>query len=70
MKNGIYVSVWDGSTALESACLINETTHEITILETFNVDVDILETEYVIIDGVQFPACNADEYDGNGYYYN
>lgn len=70
MKNGIYVSVWDGGYTLESACLVNEETHEITILETFDVDVDILENEYVMIDGIVFPACNITEYVGDGYYYN
>lgn len=69
MRNGIYVSIWDGGTALTSACLIDEKTHKIVIQKIFDVDVDILEDEYIIIDNIHFPVCCIDEYDGNGYYY-
>ncbi len=69
MKKAIYVSVWDESVYLESVCLVKETTREIFILESHDANVDILESEYVIIDNVRFPVCNIAEYDGNGYFY-
>jgi hypothetical protein len=70
MKNAIFVSIWDGNLVLESACKINEKTHEIYDIEKYNISVEILEEEYVIIDGAKYPACNIDEYTGDGYYYN
>ena len=69
MKNAVFCSVWDGGFVLESACKIDEETREIYDIATHDTPVEILEKEYVIIDGEEHPASSSEEYNGNGYYY-
>lgn len=68
IKNAQYVSVWNGGFELVSTCKINTQTHEIfdiqTLADTVDDDgdeLDILDEEYVIIDGQKFPARNTDD---------
>lgn len=59
-----FVSVWNGGVDVRSKCKVNTRTHEIFEIELSkeNPDnLDILEREYVEIDGNEFPAFCKDE---------
>ena len=51
---GAYTSVWDGGISLTSKCIVNLETKEVTILESFDTDVDVLEEEYITLDGIEY----------------
>lgn len=61
-----YYSLWDGDILLESQCMVNLKTREIFNIEPSGVSgdsVNVLEEEYVEIDGIKAPACRKDELD-------
>ena len=41
MKEGSYTSVWDDGTTLVSRCIVNMSTRQVTILDSFDMDVQI-----------------------------
>lgn len=51
---GTYTSVWDGGISLTSKCIVNLKTKEVTILESFDADVKVLEKEYITLDGIEY----------------
>jgi hypothetical protein len=55
---GEYVSVWDGGQELHSRCTVNLVARTVEIEECHEADVDSLEEEYVLLDGVKYPAAN------------
>lgn len=64
---GKYVSIWDGGTAIRSRCTVNLKTREVVIHDSYDIDVDVLDQEYVelINDETYYPAANEssrDEY--------
>ena len=52
--NATFVSVWDGGTAIETECKINTITREVFDIISVEADVDVLERQYVIIDGQEY----------------
>lgn len=67
----VFVSVWDGGIEISSRCLVNMETKEVFDIEPTKYDGDILEKEYVEIDGIQYPVSKLDdgaEYDGMFWY--
>lgn len=61
-----YYSLWDGDILLESECKVNLKTREIYEIEPSGVSGDslnVLEEEYIEIDGIKAPACRKDELD-------
>ena len=64
--NAIYVSVWDGGLKLESPCKINTNTRRITGIKKFHdVDVEVLDEEYVEVNGVKYRAGRKEELESN-----
>ena len=53
-SSGTYVSVWDGGTEVRSRCTVDLDNNTITIHEVHDVDVDVLDREYLIIDNDPF----------------
>ena len=61
-----YCSLWDGDILIESQCMINLKSREITDIEPSGVSGDslnVLDEEYVMIDDIKVPACRKDELD-------
>ena len=70
IKSATYTSIWDGGHAITTDCKVNMDTKEVFDIEPIDVDVDILENEYVTIDGKQYPVARKDEIENNnGYWY-
>lgn len=62
--DAIYVSVWDGGLKLISPCKVNLNTRKITrIKKNYDVDVDVLDEEYIEVNGVKYRAGRKDELD-------
>lgn len=53
---GAFVSIWDGNVYIETSCKINLETKEVFDIQTSSYNGDILEKEYVIIDGEEYPV--------------
>lgn len=82
MKNLIlatFTSVWDGGYEITSDCKINPETHEIVEIEekegiVDGEEVEILDREYVTVNGEDFPAYDKSAIEGVGnseaYWYN
>ena len=62
IKNGTFTSVWDGGYEVTTNCKVNMETKEVFDIESVDVDVDILEEEYVTIDGVDYSVSDIDGY--------
>lgn len=58
IKEATFTSVWDGGYEVTTNCKINMETKEVFDIETVDVDVNILEYEYVTIDGKEYPVSN------------
>lgn len=56
IKNALFVSVWDGGVEIETPCRVNMETMEVFDIMKARYDGDILEKEYVEIDGEEFPV--------------
>lgn len=55
--DGTYTSVWDDGIKLTSKCTVNMDTKMVMILESLDVDVRILENEYITLNGEDFDVC-------------
>ncbi len=70
-----FTSVWDGGHALTTSCTVNTETREITDIETADAqgeEFDVLEEQYVTVNGKKYPAVPADsrdENDSESYWY-
>jgi hypothetical protein len=58
MAQATYVSVWDGGITLRSRATVNVKKRTVTIHECHDVDVEVLEEEYVELGDKDFPATN------------
>jgi hypothetical protein len=60
IKNATFTSVWDGGYEVTTNCKVNTETKEVFDVEIAEVDdsLDILEAEFVTIDGVDYPVSN------------
>lgn len=83
IKNATFVSVWDDGFEVASGCKVNTDTNEIFDIEQVcfdGLDVEILDREYIIIDGNEYDVRQYDVYDvadfvpddlaDNEYWYN
>ena len=71
IKNAIFISVWDDGIRVPGKCKVNNNTKEVFDIELVNVgdiDLEILESEYVVIDGIEFPVSRYGE-DDTEYWY-
>ena len=62
IKNGTFTSIWDGGYEVTTNCKINMETKEVFDIEMAEVGdaVDILEAEFVTIDGIDYAVSNDD----------
>lgn len=68
IKDATFISVWDGGFELISDCKVNTETREIFDITTYEDAVDddgyeleVLDREYVIVDGEEFCAGNVEQ---------
>lgn len=66
---GTYTSVWDGNIQLDSPCIVDLQTKRIEVQGSYDLDVEVLESEYVTIAGHQYSVCQEEDYEGKGFYY-
>lgn len=72
---GFYISEWDGGIEIVSEAIIDTKTKKVEIgkhLYDYDfdaLDLEILDREYVIIDGIEYPCRRKDEADENDYWY-
>ena len=62
IKNATFTSVWDGGYEVTTNCKVNMETKEVFDIEMAEVDdnLDILEAEFVTIDGIDYAVSNDD----------
>lgn len=62
IKNGTFTSVWDGGYEVTTNCKINMETKEVFDIEKIEVNEELehLDSEYVTIDGKNYPIFNLD----------
>lgn len=67
IKDATFTSVWDGGYEVTTNCKVNMETREIFDIEIAEVgdSLDILEEEFVTIDGIDYPISD----DGNTDYW-
>ena len=66
-----FTSVWDGGFAVATSCKVNMATKEVFDIEVSAVSadgLDVLDEQYITIDGEKFPVF--DEETEDGYWYN
>lgn len=66
IKNATFVSVWDDGFEVASGCKVDTDTKEVFDIEQVCIDwldVEVLDSEYVVIDGNEYDACHHDVYD-------
>ena len=57
IKNATFTSVWDDGYEITTNCKVNMKTKEVFDIEVAEVDgLEILEKEYVVIDGEEYPV--------------
>lgn len=63
--DAVYVSVWDDGVAITSACKVNLATREVFDIEIIEpeIELDICENEYVVINRKDYPVVYKDEFD-------
>ena len=71
IKYAEFVSVWDGGYEVTTKCRVDTETLEVFNIESSeNVDgLDVLEREYVVIDGEEYPCYEKDEACEDEYWY-
>lgn len=77
IKNATFVSVWDDGFEIASGCKVDTDTNEVFDIEQVCFDwfkVEVLEREYIIIDGNEYDVCQYDVCDladlaDNEYWY-
>lgn len=69
IRNATYTSVWECGYTITTNCKVNTETKEVFDIEVSDIDVDdMLEEEYVTIDGKDYPvSCNGE--DDTEYWY-
>ena len=61
IKNATFVSVWDDGIEIKTNCKVNTETREIFDIEKAHVDgLEIVNEEYVTIDGMDYNAVSAE----------
>ena len=71
IKSATFTSVWDGGYGVTTDCKVNTETKEVFDIYLVNVDdfdLEILEREYVTIDGKEYPVSRDGE-DDTEYWY-
>ena len=72
--NGLYVSEWDDGIEIQSEAVIDLETKEVTIgkhlydYDFDSMDLEILNREFIVIDGEEYPCCVKGSADGDYLY--
>ena len=61
IKNGTFTSVWDGGYEVTTKCKINMDTKEVFDIEKIGIDADVLEYEYITLDGNEYSVSRDNE---------
>lgn len=71
IKGALFVSVWDGGVEIGTPCKVNTETKEVFDIVIVRYDGDVLEKEYIEIDGEEFPVFQVSDIteDNNEYWY-
>ena len=71
IKNATFTSVWDGGYEITTPCKVDTETHEVFDIETMDIEFDILDNEYIILDGVEYEVMNKNCYEdvGSSFWY-
>lgn len=71
-----FTSVWDGGYCITTSCKVNLSTREVYDIEDavgVEAFVDVLDEEYVMINGTKYPVIESERYDrdyeSDGYYW-
>lgn len=66
IKNATFTSVWDGGYEVTTDCKVNMETREVFDIAMVEVDesLEILDYEYITLDGADYAVLNANEEDG------
>ena len=70
IKEAEFVSVWDGGFAVATNCKVNMITKEVFDIEVSEESadgLDVLDEQYITIDGEKFPVFDAETDDGCWY---
>ena len=57
---GEYVTVWDGGVEVRTKCVCDPRTRKISIEATQDANVNVLDREYVLLNGTEYGAANED----------
>ena len=72
--NGLYVSEWDDGIEIQSEAVIDLETKEVTIgkhlydYDFDSMDLEILNREFIVIDGEEYSCCVKGSADGDYWY--
>lgn len=70
IKDAEFISVWDGGNEITTPCKVNTVSKEIFDLKSVDAAADILEREYIRLDGSEYKAVSQDERDDpNQFWY-
>ena len=65
IKNAVYTSVWDGGIKITADCKVNMKTKEVFDIKMDDNDniesLDVLDSEYITVDGADYDVVNASE---------
>jgi len=60
--DGEYVSVWDGGQEIRTKCRVSPVTRELISESSVEVKVNVLDREYVVLNGKEYAARNQEEW--------
>ena len=71
IKNATFTSVWDGGYKVTTDCKVDMETREVFDVEMSEVDdsLEILDFEYITIDGEDFDVFSIDEVKDTNFWY-
>lgn len=71
IKNATFTSVWDGGYEVTTDCKVDMETREVFDIAMVEVgeSLEILDCEYITIDGEDFDVFSADEVEDGNFWY-
>ena len=67
IKSAAFTSVWDGGYEITTGCKVNMETKEVFDIEKVDIDADVLEYEYITLDGNEY-SVSRDKEDTDFWY--
>ena len=71
IKNATFTSVWDGGYEVTTDCKVDMETREVfeIAMSEVNESLEILEREYITVDGEEFDVFSVDEVEDGNFWY-